>query len=96
MTVKATPSERPGEYEINLPPLDAGSYNLAATVAVNGANLNPGFGTLTLEAPKPAAIAGREGTTSGLLWLAGLGVLLLLVSAFFLVWRRRAVLQPEA
>lgn len=99
VNVNAKPSSRPGEFEIVLPPLDRGSYNLSVDVSAGGTNGTAEFGAVTIEEAKAAATAG-SGNESGVwgasLWLLGLAALAIAGLKGFLIWHRRAVLQQEA
>ena len=94
--VAAKASSRPGEYEANLPPLDAGTYNLSAVVAAGGANGTASYGAVAVETPQPAAESDgwTEAKNAWLLAMV-LGLLALISATGFLAWRRRIVLQPQ-
>lgn len=95
ITVTAKPSTRPGEYEVSLPSLDQGSYNLSATVAVGEVNGTVSYGAVAVEESRPPAESGGAANVMGaLLWLFGLMVLGLASVTGFIAWHRRAVLQP--
>jgi len=98
VNVNAKPSSRPGEFEIVLPPLDQGSYNLSVDVTVGGTNGTANYGTVTVEEAK--ATTTESGNASGmwgaLLWSLGLAALATASLKGFLIWHRRAVLQQEA
>ena len=94
--VAAKASSRPGEYEANLPPLDAGTYNLSAVVAAGGANGTASYGAVAVETPQPAAESDgwTEAKNAWLLAMV-LGLLALISATGFLAWHRRIVLQPQ-
>jgi len=95
--VEAKASARPGEYEVKLPPLDAGTYNLSAAIAVGGANGTATYGALAVETPKPPAEnSGWAEARSAWLLALVLGLLALVSATGFLAWRRRVMPQTQA
>ncbi|MEP7270888.1 MAG: FixH family protein [Acidobacteriota bacterium] len=92
--VAAKASARPGEYEANLPPLDAGTYNLSAMIDVGEANWTANYGEVAVERPKPTAESSAWDEAKSA-WLLALGLLMLLSATGFLAWRRRVVRQPQ-
>lgn len=94
--VLAKAAARPGEYEATLPSLDAGTYNLSAEIAADGANETASYGAVAIETPKPLAESGG-GAEAKNAWLLALtlGLLALLSATVFSAWRRRVVLQPQ-
>lgn len=94
--VAAKASAHPGEYEVSLPPLDAGTYNFSAVIAAGGTNETASYGAVAVETPKPMAESGGlVETKNGWLLALTLGLLALLSATGFLTWRRRVVLQPQ-
>ena len=99
VNVNAKPSSRPGEFEIVLPPLDQGSYNLSVDVTVGGMNGTANYGAVTVEEAKAMATIGSEnasGVWGALFWSLGLAALAIASLKGLLIWHRRAVLQQEA
>lgn len=94
--VAAKASAVPGEYEANLPSLDAGTYNLSAVIAAGGTNETANYGAVAVETPKSPAESSdwAEAKNAWLLALT-LGLLALLSATGFVAWRRRVVLQPQ-
>jgi len=99
INVNAKASAQPGEFEIVLPPLDQGSYNLSADVTAGGTSGTAEFGAIAVEEAK-ATSATESGNAFGvwgaLLWVSGLAALVVASLQGFLIWRRRAVVQQEA
>ena len=94
--VAAKASARPGEYEVSLPPLDAGSYNFSAVIAAGGVNGTANYGAVAIETPKtPVENDGSAGAKNSWLLALTLGLLTLLSATGFLAWRRGVVLQPQ-
>jgi hypothetical protein len=97
ITLNAKPSAGPGEYEVSLPSLDEGSYNLSAAVTAGGASGTASFGPLAVETPSAASAAEQvAGARNAVFWALGAGTLLLVGATLFLALRRRAVLQPQS
>lgn len=98
INVTAKQSSRPGEFEVTLPPLDHGSYNLSVEVGVGGTSGTAGYGAVAVEEAKAAAVENENasGLLSALPWLLWLGAMALASLTGFFFWRRRALLQPEA
>jgi hypothetical protein len=94
--VLAKAAARLGEYEVTLPPLDAGTYNLSALLVAGEVNGTATYGAVTVEMPKPSAESSGWGEAKSA-WLLALviGLLASLSVAAFLAWRRRVVLQPQ-
>lgn len=99
VNVNAKPSSRPGEFDIVLPPLDQGSYNLSVDVTGGGTNGTANYGAVTVEEAKAMATTGSEnasGVWGALFWSLGITALAVASLKGFFAWRRRVVLQQEA
>lgn len=96
ITVAAKAAARPGEYEANLPSLDAGTYNFSAVIAAGGANGTANYGAVAVETPKPL-IESNGWAEAKNTWLLAVvfGGLAFLSATGFLAWRRRVALQPQ-
>ncbi len=95
--VAAKASANSGEYEITLPPLDAGAYNFTAEVEVNGERGTANYGAVAIESPQPKeAGSGRSGSLNELLWPLGVLLMAAIGVMSYRAWHRRAVLLPES
>lgn len=94
--VTAKAAAKAGEYEITLPPLDVGAYNLTAEITINGTQGTASYGAVAIESPQVKVEDSSGAGWLTTLWRA-LGVLLMALIGVlsYRVWHRRAILQPE-
>ena len=95
--VAAKPSARAGEYELTLPPLDAGNYEFSVVMKIGGSDQTASYGMVAIEAPPPAAAAGVLPDMGNVLrWSLGVLLLTLVGVTSYRAWHRHAILQPES
>ena len=95
--VAAKASANSGEYELILPPLDAGAYNFTAEVGVAGARGTANYGAVAIEPPQPTETdSGWAGLMNAVLWQSGVLFMALISVMSYRAWHRRAVLLPES